>query len=98
MSPKLVLLSAASALPVLWASVAWAEDAAPPAGQVSELVVTAQRLNDARSSIEPALGASTYTMPKEFIQSLPGGTNTQLNQVVLQAPGVAQDSFGQLHV
>ena len=29
---------------------------------------------------------------------MPGGENTPLNQVVLQAPGVAQDSFGQLHV
>ena len=29
---------------------------------------------------------------------LPGGENTPLNQVILQAPGVAQDSFGQLHI
>src|SRR5206468_11255497 len=30
--------------------------------------------------------------------SQPGGENTKLNQVVLQAPGVAQYSFGQYHV
>ena len=29
---------------------------------------------------------------------MPGGDNTQLNQIVLQAPGVAQDSYGQLHI
>ncbi len=29
---------------------------------------------------------------------LPGGDNTLLNQVILQAPDVAQDSFGQFHV
>ena len=29
---------------------------------------------------------------------MPGGSNVQLNQVLLQAPDVAQDSFGQLHV
>ena len=28
----------------------------------------------------------------------PGGDNTPLNSVILQAPGVAQDSFGQLHI
>ncbi|MGH8141269.1 MAG: TonB-dependent receptor [Steroidobacteraceae bacterium] len=29
---------------------------------------------------------------------MPGGSNVQLNQVLLQAPDVVQDSFGQLHV
>ena len=29
---------------------------------------------------------------------MPAGQNTPLNQVLLQAPGVVQDSFGQLHV
>ena len=63
-----------------------------------DIVVTAQRLNAARDAIQPQLGASTYTLSAQAIQSLPGGDNTQLNQVVLQAPGVAQDSYGQLHV
>ena len=29
---------------------------------------------------------------------MPGGDNAQLNQVLLQAPDVVQDSFGQIHV
>ena len=29
---------------------------------------------------------------------MPGGENIQLNQVLLQAPDVVQDSFGQIHV
>jgi outer membrane receptor protein involved in Fe transport len=62
------------------------------------VVVTARRLDAAREQIEPSLGASTYTVPSALIAKLPGGGNTQLNQVVLQTPGVAQDSFGQLHV
>src|SRR5439155_17074550 len=66
--------------------------------QVEEIVVTAQRLDAARSTIEPALGASTYSLPESFIVNMPAGANAQLNQVVLQAPGVAQDSFGQLHI
>ena len=65
---------------------------------VSEVVVTAQRLNAARQSIEPALGASTYTINNATIQAQPGGENQQLNQVILQLPGVVQDSYGQFHV
>ncbi|MFC3070863.1 TonB-dependent receptor [Phenylobacterium soli] len=96
MSPKLLLLAAASTVS-LAASAAHAQ-AVSDTGQVSEVVVTAQRLDAARSAIEPSLGATSYVLPKAFITNLPGGANTQLNQVVLQAPGVAQDSFGQLHV
>jgi outer membrane receptor for ferrienterochelin and colicins len=65
---------------------------------VAEVVVTAQRLNAARDSIQPQTGASTYTLTNQSIASMPGGDNLQLSQVILQAPGVAQDSFGQLHV
>ena len=71
---------------------------APAGTTVGELVVTASRLNAARASIQPALGASVYTIDSKAIAALPGGDNLQLNQVVLQSPGVAQDSFGQLHV
>ncbi len=72
--------------------------ASAPNGSVSEVVVTAQRLNTARQSIEPALGASTYTINSATIQAQPGGENQQLNQVILQLPGVVQDSYGQIHV
>ena len=70
----------------------------PSQTTVGEIVVTARRLNAARASIQPALGASVYTIDSKAIAALPGGDNLQLNQVVLQSPGVAQDSFGQLHV
>jgi outer membrane receptor protein involved in Fe transport len=104
MTHKYLLLAAASAA-VMLATGAAAQTATPaPSGsgaasnQLSEIVVTAQRLDAARSSVEPALGATSYALPQAFIENLPAGANTQLNQVVLQAPGVAQDSFGQLHI
>ena len=75
-------------------AAAAADSSAPP----SEVVVTAARLDTARETIEPALGASTYSLSNQLVNVLPGGENTQLNQVLLQAPGVVQDSFGQLHV
>jgi outer membrane receptor for ferrienterochelin and colicins len=65
---------------------------------MSSVVVTAQRLNEARAAIQTQTGASTYTIDQAAIAATPGGDNTLFNQVILQAPGVVQDSFGQLHV
>ncbi|MFZ2064270.1 MAG: TonB-dependent receptor, partial [Candidatus Binatus sp.] len=62
------------------------------------LRVAAKRLNQARNSLSPDTGGSKYTFTQLAIQELPQGDNTPLNQVLLQAPGVAQDSFGQIHV
>lgn len=60
--------------------------------------VTAKRLNQLRNSLSPQTGGSVYRFSEQAIQELPQGENTQLNDVLLQAPGVAQDSFGQVHV
>jgi outer membrane receptor for ferrienterochelin and colicins len=65
---------------------------------IETIVVTAQRLNEERSEIETQTGASTYTIDSDSIAAAPGGQNTMMNQVLLQSPDVAQDSFGQLHV
>jgi outer membrane receptor protein involved in Fe transport len=62
------------------------------------VVVTAQRLNEKRAGIETQTGASTYTIDDAAIAATPGGDNVQFNQVILQAPNVVQDSFGQFHV
>jgi hypothetical protein len=72
---------------------------APPDNSgVDEVVVISQRLNEARNAIQTQTGASTYSINEAAIQSTPGGDNNLLNQVVMQAPDVAQDSFGQFHV
>jgi outer membrane receptor protein involved in Fe transport len=62
------------------------------------LAVVAQRLNKARNSLSPETGGSVYRFSEQAIHDLPQGANTPLNQVLLQAPGVVQDSFGQIHV
>ena len=62
------------------------------------IVVTAQRFNAERATIETQTGASTYTIDQSAIAAAPGGDNLLMNQVLLQAPDVAQDSFGQFHV
>ena len=56
------------------------------------------RLDRARSSLQPSLGAQVYSFGRGALRTIPQGDNTPLNQVLLQAPGVAQDSFGQIHV
>ena len=78
--------------------VAAAPASPPPATSVSEIVVTARRLNEARASIQPQIGASVYSIGNDAIKAMPGGDNAPLDQVILQAPGVAEDSYGQIHV
>ena len=65
---------------------------------LDEVVVIAQHLNEARNGIQTQTGASTYTINEAAIGAAPGGDNQLLNQVIMQAPDVAQDSFGQFHV
>ncbi len=66
--------------------------------QQIEIVEKVKRLNEARTGIQTQTGASVYTVDQDAINAVPGGDNTLLNQVILQAPEVAQDSFGQFHV
>jgi outer membrane receptor protein involved in Fe transport len=63
-----------------------------------DLDVTAKRLDRERSSILPSLGATRYDFSRTAIQNTPQGENAPLNQVLLRAPGVVQDGFGQIHV
>ncbi|PXW22884.1 TonB-dependent receptor [Paraburkholderia caballeronis] len=63
-----------------------------------DVTVNAQRLNRARNGLSPEVGSSVYRITQADIDAMPQGANTPLNQVLLQAPGVANDSFGQVHV
>jgi outer membrane receptor protein involved in Fe transport len=104
-------LLAASGLifPVQLLSAESQSQAAPPASQAApdtepmgetldQVVVTARLLNEKRAGIQTQTGASTYTIDDAAIAATPGGNNTLLNQVILQAPNVVQDSFGQFHI
>jgi outer membrane receptor protein involved in Fe transport len=64
----------------------------------SAIVITGRKLDIARDAITPSLGASQYTFDREALEKQPGGTNITLNKSLLQAPGVAQDSYGVIHV
>src|SRR5258707_7617796 len=75
-----------------------ATDVLPEASVALNLDVIAKQLDIARNQIQPSLGASVYQFSRPAIEDQPQGDSAPLNQVLLQAPGVAQDSFGQLHV
>jgi outer membrane receptor protein involved in Fe transport len=65
--------------------------------QLGTVVVTAD-LDAAREQIAPSLGAVTYKIGANQIQTMGQGENSTFQQVLLHAPGVAQDQFGEVHV
>jgi outer membrane receptor for ferrienterochelin and colicins len=92
------LLALPSAVGLAGSHVAVAQVAEQASSTVPTIVVTAQHLNEERSRIDTDTGASTYKFDSKAIEAQPGGDNVQLNQVMLQVPSAAQDSFGQLHI
>ena len=71
---------------------------AKPDETMMTLDVVAKRLDRERSAIQPSLGATRYDFSRTAIENIPQGENAPLSQVLLRAPGVVQDSFGQIHV
>src|SRR5215467_5226542 len=75
-----------------------------PAPSPAEQLTTAtanQRFDQARdSNLLPKTGANTFDFSRAVIEALPQGNNAPLDKVLLQAPGVTQDSAasGLFHV
>lgn len=66
--------------------------------QPETVEIVAKQLNEARNDILPETGSSVYRINQDDITNLPLGASAPFNSLLLQAPGVVQDSFGQLHV
>ncbi len=66
----------------------------------NEIIVTSRRLDAARDSIQTSIGASQYSFDRAALDNQPGGADRNLKGVLLQAPGVSQDSDGdgEIHV
>ncbi len=62
--------------------------------------VRAKRLPETRTAIPPTVGTSTYEITNGAIDDQPGGEHRPLTQILLQAPGITQDSsnLGGIHV
>ncbi|HXD38835.1 MAG TPA: TonB-dependent receptor plug domain-containing protein, partial [Rhodanobacter sp.] len=82
------------------ASDAPATAAPPQASDAQNLSVidVSAALDQARNALSPDTGSSQYVIDHKAIAQLPLGASTPMNQVLLQAPGVVQDSYGGLHV
>ena len=72
--------------------------AATAPARLDAIQVTGKRLDAARNQLSPDTGSTVYRFGEKDIAALPMGEATPLNQVLLQAPGVVQDSYGQVHV
>src|ERR1700675_4205209 len=96
------LITAALLLAI--ASFVTAQDAVQPSpkpattDETERVVVQAEQLDVSREQIVPSLGATRYTVGPDRLDSQAQGENAPFNQTILRFPGVAQDSFGQLHV
>ena len=60
--------------------------------------VVSGRLDQAREDLVPSLGATAFQVDRAQIETEIPGANASFSGVLLQVPGVAQDSFGQVHV
>ncbi|WP_109480290.1 TonB-dependent receptor [Paraburkholderia sp. C35] len=94
----LILFAAASRVSAATADTSAPTDSVTATQEMSDVKISAKRLDDVRNGLLPETGSSVYRFTQDDIDTLPVGQDTPLNQVLLQAPGVAQDSYGQLHV
>jgi outer membrane receptor protein involved in Fe transport len=71
-----------------------------PAASSDQVVTRSNSLDRGRDTIYAPLGTAPTTISHDTIEALPQGTNATVEKIVLQAPGVSQDSgaSGNFHV
>ncbi|HEX9588206.1 MAG TPA: TonB-dependent receptor, partial [Bradyrhizobium sp.] len=75
--------------------------AAPPPPTEAQVVAGKNdKFDEVRQNIVAPIGATSYQINHQAIEALPQGSNASLDKVLLQFPGVTQDSSasGELHV
>jgi len=74
--------------------------AAPPQTEAQAVAGQNTKMDEALHNIVAPTGANSYEVNHQAIEALPQGANTTLDKVLLQTPGVSQDSAasGELHV
>jgi outer membrane receptor protein involved in Fe transport/opacity protein-like surface antigen len=72
----------------------------PPVSPAEVLTQKSNSFDQARSNLYTTIGTTSDTISHDTIQALPQGANAPVEKVLLQAPGVSQDSAasGLLHV
>jgi outer membrane receptor protein involved in Fe transport len=74
--------------------------AAPPPTEAQVVAGKNEKFDETRRNILAPIGAGSYELKHQAIEALPQGTDAPLDKVLLQTPGVTQDSAasGELHV
>ena len=74
--------------------------AAPPQTETQVVAGKNEKFDEARRNIVAPIGTNAYQVNHQAIEALPQGANATLDKVLLQTPGVSQDSAasGELHV
>jgi outer membrane receptor protein involved in Fe transport/opacity protein-like surface antigen len=72
----------------------------PPVSPAEVLTQKSNSFDQSRSNLYTTIGTTSDTISHDTIQALPQGANAPVEKVLLQAPGVSQDSAasGLLHV
>ncbi len=72
----------------------------PPLSPAERLTEQNDSFDQARSNLYTTIGTTAATLGHNTIQALPLGTNQPVERVILQAPGVSQDSAasGSFHI
>ncbi|HEY2529870.1 MAG TPA: ligand-gated channel, partial [Xanthobacteraceae bacterium] len=98
--PRVVTAPARTVTPPARIVTAPAPSVAPTTAPISAAEAKNNAFDQARSDLYTTVGTTSDTLTHETIQSLPQGSNAPAEKVLLQAPGVSQDSAasGLLHV
>ncbi len=83
---------------LLTAAALTAQTAPAPSPVLLDRVVVSEKLDKAREDIVPSLGATEFHIDRGQIDALAGGADAAFSDILLHAPGVAQDSYGQVHL
>lgn len=71
-----------------------------PAEPNTDLASRNTKFDEARENLSPHFGTSSFNVNRAAIDALPQGTEAPIDKVLLQAPGISQDSAasGEIHV
>jgi outer membrane receptor protein involved in Fe transport len=71
-----------------------------PADPNADLASKNAKFDNARDNLSPQFGTSSFNVNRAAIDALPQGTEAPIDKVLLQAPGISQDSAasGEIHV
>jgi len=72
----------------------------PKPAPAADLASRNTKFDEARDNLSPNFGVTSFNVNRAAIEALPQGTEAPIDKVLLQAPGISQDSAasGEIHV